>query len=300
VLESKTSDPKGLAAEYYQVLALDKDIHHPQEAANNKQHSCFNRYFNVLPYDYNRVALKSASRGTDYINASEIRPFICSTPSSTYISTQGPLASTCQDLWQMMFENRSPVIIMLTKVQEKGLVKCHAYFPTNPGESLEFGEFKVTCMQQDTLASDVMVRRLQLVHSPTNAVHLLEHLHLYSWPDHGVPADTSGIRLLCGRLDQLRHLDRPIVVHCSAGIGRTGTFITVDVILQMLNEWRWQLPEARSLDISLNLTALVHCLRQQRVGMVQTCDQYLFCYDAILDAVVQLAEQHEEQLKRMP
>jgi protein tyrosine phosphatase len=186
------------------------------------------------------------------------------------------------------------------QVQEKGLPKCHPYFPTSPNESLDCGHVRVACLEQQELDGDVLVRRLLLTDTQTGTQHQLEHLQLCSWPDHGVPSDTAGIRHLCARLDELRHLERPFVVHCSAGIGRTGAFICVDVMVQMLREWRWAAPELRSLDVSLTLTALVHCLRQQRGGMVQTADQYQFCYSAILDAAAQLLARHEEVLGALP
>eukprot|EP00877_Chromochloris_zofingiensis_P003630 jgi/Chrzof1/13268/Cz07g26250.t1 len=139
IVKQRLSNPQELNMEFYHIEVLDDDIQHPYQVAT--ANSMRNRYSNVLPYDYNRVQLRTPK---DYINASKVEfsqpslPYPC-----RYIATQGPLPSTIQDFWQMLFEQRVPAIIMLTGLSERGVVKCAQYFPATLGQQQSAASFKI-------------------------------------------------------------------------------------------------------------------------------------------------------------
>lgn len=353
-----------------------------------------NRYFNVLPYDYNRVHLQGRNSSTGDGSGSRqqqqaVSPILSlfaptnlgpaetstsgaqtgSGPSTSrfinasfvqhnqgravYIATQGPLDTTTPDFWQMVWEQQCPAVVMLTRFEERGNVKCGSYFPGSESESTRAGHFEVRNMGQQQLFGGHLIRRhlqvsdlrrsssssgqaagLTLQRQPL----MVQHFQYMAWPDHGTPKDSRAIRFICDAVAQLvpqRPLmslpsvplstsqagpasdDTPapvpsspsaaVVVHCSAGIGRSGTYIAIDVLRQRL----CQLGKAGAavtttgvhqvrpsegviaaadasvgravLEAALDLPALVHEMRQQRMGMVQTGEQYQFVYKALLE-----------------
>lgn len=248
-----------------------------------------NRYTNVVPYDFNRVHLGDGQ----YINASLISQEFQGVQWG-YIASQGPLEGTSGDFWRMVIEQQCPVVVMLTPVAEGAKAKCWAYFAEKAGGSKTFAAgdatFRVDTQSCAALAPGVEVRVLQVQSSLAGSPVTVHHLFMRSWPDFGVPPDTTAMRAMCRWLRELVPLHLPSncrpVVHCSAGIGRSGTFVAVDVALRRLD----LLAEAGSADTSsvasaVGVPALVRNLREQRDGMVQGLDQYAFIYQCMVEAL---------------
>lgn len=210
----------------------------------------------------------------------------------------------------MVYEQRCSCVVMLTNTHERGMTKCALYFPAKPGESMQLKNGLVlTHVDSVSLHNGDMTRRtLRLDHSASGASLSVTHLHYHAWPDHGTPDDATAIRAMCDALvpsgaasssstsggqlqdPQQQVLSGPAVVHCSAGIGRTGTLIALDILRQRLRALASRGSEvtARELHDALNFPALVHALRQQRVGMVQTLEQYKFVYQALAEEIAHL------------
>ncbi|KAK9918618.1 hypothetical protein WJX75_005399 [Coccomyxa subellipsoidea] len=242
-----------------------------------------NRYTNVLPFDENRVRLRSP--GHDYINASSLASPASEAPAWRYIATQGPKDSTVGDFWQMVYESNSAVVVMLTRLQESGAMKkCAEYFPQEIDQPVTYkGSWTVTCASARDVDSDV--RHRDLIVTPPSPVtgppRRVYHFQYHAWPDHGVPTTTQPLRDLLAAVRGLHSpAAGPAVVHCSAGIGRTGTFCAVDIALQRLRSGDYGVAVSAA-----ELKPVVAELRRQRVGMVQTAEQYLFCYRAVKDEV---------------
>nr|XP_006812581.1 PREDICTED: tyrosine-protein phosphatase non-receptor type 13-like [Saccoglossus kowalevskii] len=233
-----------------------------------------NRYRNVLPYDATRVTLIDG-RTSDYINASFIRWSVGNSPYH-YIACQGPLPHTTGDFWQMIWEQKVEVIAMVTMDMENGKVKCHRYWPDSVDTPMILqGRYEIQMTSLQTL-ENFDIRRISMSDMKTGKEWRLTHLNYTTWPDHGVPV--SGLPLVrYMRYMRKIHHSGPIVVHCSAGIGRTGTVITIDLILAMIER-----------DLDFSIYEIVQGLRQQRQGMIQTKDQYIFCYKTILEVLQSL------------
>ncbi|XP_047050680.1 protein-tyrosine-phosphatase PTP1-like [Lolium rigidum] len=236
-----------------------------------------NRYTDVLPFDDTRVQLKSSTTsqfsGNDYINAS----FIKATEDnrvSTFISTQGPLVKTFGDFWQMVYENQCPVIVMLTHFDR---IKCDKYLPLENREGT-YGKYNVKIGKTKRDNHQLWLRDVEVRCNESGKVHSVRHIEYPDWPDHGVPANTDAVRQIRKRLHDIPK-EHPIVVHCSAGIGRTGAYVTVHSSIE-----RILLGDRSSYDV----VETVRRFRSQRVGMVQTEQQYVFCYRAIADELKDL------------
>lgn len=256
--------------------------------ACSRNNSCKNRYLNIVPYDFNRVRLQGG--GSDYVNASIVDSSQSELPCWSFIAAQGPLRSTLEDFWKMVFQQKCTAVVMLTRVLEKMHEKCAAYYPEGQGESCAFGDFEVTVEMVQDISLDITVRYLRITQLSTGAVTNLSHYHYHEWPDHGVPEYTRPIRDLINMLEKSGASQGKILVHCSAGVGRTGTFCAVHIVLNRLRYLQNMKDVTQEkLEWAINLVALVGMLRSQRMGMVQTIDQYYFCYQAViqeLDSVV--------------
>lgn len=262
-----------------------------------------NRYRDIAPYDSTRVILQNGPNG-DYINASYINMEI---PSSdivlTYIAAQGPLQSTVGDFWQMVWESESSLVVMLTVLNERGRAKCHQYWPKVGASPLKATNMLsvVTTIEQNC---GHYVRREMVLKESTGASRNITQLQYTAWPDHGVPDDSAAfIRFtqLCSKLrnhraviptvieeingDEERLLDPPMIVHCSAGVGRTGALILAETALQLINTRQPLYP----LD-------LVKAMRTQRPMCIQNVTQYKFVCESIQAAYTQgIAQLSEEQ-----
>ncbi|XP_012876122.1 PREDICTED: tyrosine-protein phosphatase non-receptor type 4 [Dipodomys ordii] len=227
-----------------------------------------NRYRDISPYDATRVILKGSE---DYINANYINMEI---PSSSiinqYIACQGPLPHTCTDFWQMTWEQGSSMVVMLTTQVERGRVKCHQYWPDAIGSS-SYGCYQVTCHSEEGNPAYIF-RKMTLFNQEKNESRQLTQIQYIAWPDHGVPDDSSDfLDFVCHVRNKRAGKEEPIVVHCSAGIGRTGVLITMETAMCLIECNQPVYP----LDI-------VRTMRDQRAMMIQTPSQYRFVCEAIL------------------
>ncbi|XP_037294802.1 tyrosine-protein phosphatase Lar isoform X3 [Manduca sexta] len=231
-----------------------------------------NRYANVIAYDHSRVILQPIDGilGSDYINANYCDGY---RKHNAYVATQGPLQETFADFWRMCWELRTSTIVMMTKLEERTRIKCDQYWPSRGSET--YGMMTVTIAEVQEL-STYCIRTFQVTRNGGAERREIKQLQFTAWPDHGVPDHPAPFLQFLRRVRALNPPDAgPLVVHCSAGVGRTGCFIVIDSMLERARH-------ERTVDIYGHVT----CLRAQRNYMVQTEDQYIFIHDALLEAVV--------------
>ncbi|KAL9958457.1 hypothetical protein ACROYT_G035472 [Oculina patagonica] len=232
-----------------------------------------NRYRDISPWDHTRVTLNT-KEGGDYINANIIKNVTPLSPD--YILTQGPIAATLGDFWLMVWERKSPVIVMLTKEVEGNRLKCHQYWPIDEGHTVVYGEIRVH-MRSLTHCQSWIERIMHVQHAESDEVLVVSHLQFIGWPDHGVPHSPSDLLTF---LSEVRNhhkekdpdAQRPLVVHCSAGVGRAGTFCIIYTAIR----------ELTGTGNIVNIPKLVRTFRKHRKFTVQKKEQYEFCYRAIL------------------
>ncbi|XP_072551327.1 phosphatidylinositol phosphatase PTPRQ [Salminus brasiliensis] len=228
-----------------------------------------NRFTNIKPYNNNRVKLLSEPGipGSDYINASFVSGYLCP---NEFIATQGPLPGTVADFWRMIWETRTKTIAMLTQCFEKGRIRCHQYWPEDNKPVTVFGDIVITKLTED-VHPDWTVRALRVErHGDYMVVH---HFNYTSWPEHGVPESSSTLIQFVKAVRSNRgHDNTTIVVHCSAGVGRTGVFIALDHLIQHVRDHDF-----------VDVYGLVAELRSERMCMVQNLAQYMFLHQSTLD-----------------
>jgi len=247
-----------------------------------------NRYSNVLPLEKTRVVLpmEGDTPGSDYINANFVNgdPEVPGTE-KLYIAAQGPLDETVVQFWRMIWYQNCNVIVMLTRIMENSKEKCHQYWPLRGVQKI--GKlFKVMNFGDPVFSSDVLhVTKLQVENLAEKCSREVYHFQYKEWPDHGLPKNTETFRHLLDIVEE--HYDRkgPILVHCSAGIGRTGTFCTVHSNLMKL-----KLCKGDKEAVTFDVFGTVLRLRKERVGMVQTKEQYMFCYLGILEGILKVMD----------
>uniref|UniRef100_A0A672FJT9 Receptor-type tyrosine-protein phosphatase C n=1 Tax=Salarias fasciatus TaxID=181472 RepID=A0A672FJT9_SALFA len=226
-----------------------------------------NRYVDILPYDYNRVQLMTGNgeAGCDYINGYN--------EPKKYIAAQGPKEETIGDFWRMIWEQQSSIIVMVTRCEEGNRIKCAQYWPSPDRETEIYEEFVVKLNSVDRYP-DYIIRRLSLINKrEKNTEREVTHIQFMSWPDHGVPGEPHLLLKLRRRVNAFKNFfSGPIVVHCSAGVGRTGTYISIDAMMEGLEA------EGR-----VDIYGYVVRLRKQRCLMVQVEPQYILIHQALLE-----------------
>ncbi|XP_053105996.1 receptor-type tyrosine-protein phosphatase C isoform X2 [Hemicordylus capensis] len=233
-----------------------------------------NRYIDILPYDYNRVELSGtpSDPGSDYINASHIDGF---KEPRKYIAAQGPKDETTDDFWRMIWEQKATIIVMVTRCEEGNRIKCAKYWPSKEEETASYGDIVVK-INECKVCPDYTIQKLHITNRREKTTGRdVTHIQFTSWPDHGVPDDAHLLLKLRRRVNALSNFfSGPIVVHCSAGVGRTGTYIGIDAMLEGLET------EGR-----VDVYGYVVKLRRQRCLMVQVEAQYILIHQALVEYV---------------
>lgn len=243
-----------------------------------------NRYTDVLCYDHSRVILSEidSDKDSDYIHANFVDGY---KQKNAFINTQGPLPKTTADFWRMIWEQHSLVIVMTTRAMERGRPKCHQYWETDVDSEATYGQFIVRTVSVET-DTDYTVTTINLTNNKTDETREVSHWQFTSWPDYGVP---HSAKAMLEFLERVRRKQAsmvnalgdtwaghprgpPIVVHCSAGIGRTGTFCTLDICISRLEDIG-----------TADIRGTVERIRSQRAYSIQMPDQYTFCHLALIE-----------------
>ncbi|XP_063062823.1 protein tyrosine phosphatase receptor type Ma isoform X3 [Engraulis encrasicolus] len=241
----------------------------PWDSAKKDENRMKNRYGNIIAYDHSRVRLQpvEGEQTSDYINANYVdgyhRP-------NHYIATQGPMQETVYDFWRMVWQENTATIVMVTNLVEVGRVKCCKYWPD---DTEIYRDMKVTLIETQLL-SEYVIRTFAVEKRGAHEIREIRQFHFTGWPDHGVPYHATGLLGFVRRVKSNSPANAgPMVVHCSAGAGRTGCFIVIDIMLDMAER-----------EGVVDIYNCVRELRSRRVNMVQTEEQYVFIHDAILEA----------------
>ncbi|XP_047241237.1 receptor-type tyrosine-protein phosphatase S-like isoform X19 [Girardinichthys multiradiatus] len=264
----KANDNLKFSQEYE---SIDPGQQFTWEHSNLEVNKPKNRYANVIAYDHSRVLLSAIDGipGSDYINANYIDGY---RKQNAYIATQGALPETFGEFWRMIWEQRSAIIVMMTKLEERSRVKCDQYWPTRGTET--YGLIQITLLDTVELAT-YCVRTFALFKNGSSEKREVRQFQFTAWPDHGVPEHPTPFLAFLRRVKACNPPDAgPMVVHCSAGVGRTGCFIVIDAMLERIKH-------EKTADIYGHVTLM----RAQRNYMVQTEDQYVFIHDALQEAV---------------
>ncbi|XP_066547255.1 tyrosine-protein phosphatase non-receptor type 2 isoform X2 [Amia ocellicauda] len=247
---------------------------YPYRVAKYPENRNRNRYRDVSPFDHSRVKLENSDN--DYINASLV---VMEEAQRNYILTQGPLRNTCGHFWLMIWDQKSRAVIMLNRVIEKGSEKCAQYWPTNDEQEMYFTDagFHLTLISED-IKSYYTVRVLGLENTNTGETREIYHFHYTTWPDFGVPESPASFLNFLLKVRESGSLNAehgPAVVHCSAGIGRSGTFSLVDTCLLLMDK--------RKDPTSVDIKKILLDMRKYRMGLIQTPDQLRFSYMAVIE-----------------
>ncbi|KAF3698722.1 Receptor-type tyrosine-protein phosphatase mu [Channa argus] len=266
ITQMKCSEGYGFKEEYESFFEGQSA---PWDSAKKDENRMKNRYGNIIAYDHSRVRLQAleGEQSSDYINANYVdgyhRP-------NHYIATQGPMQETVFDFWRMVWQENTAAIVMVTNLVEVGRVKCCKYWPD---DTEIYRDIKVTLIETELL-SEYVIRTFAVEKRGAHEIREIRQFHFTGWPDHGVPYHATGLLGFIRRVKSKTMTNAgPMVVHCSAGAGRTGCFIVIDIMLDMAER-----------EGVVDIYNCVRELRSRRVNMVQTEEQYVFIHDAILEA----------------
>ncbi|KAL5486539.1 hypothetical protein EMCRGX_G019033 [Ephydatia muelleri] len=268
-----------------QYRSLESTTKRPSTVALSSENKSLNRFANIVPYDENLIQLSPMEGQQDcqrsYINASYIAVSTWVDGVSSYqgysepkkfIATQGPLPSTVVDLWRLVWQEGVSTIVMVTNIKEDGKVKCQQYWAESGHQ--KHGPFSVAITEQKDFA-DYVIRVFDVTLSGS-AARKVTQFHFTGWPDHGVPEYATSLLAFHRKVKSQHDGSKgPILVHCSAGVGRTGTLIAIDTVLEQIEK-----------EGLVDIAGTIRKMRRQRMKMVQTPDQYIFLHDAILESVM--------------
>ncbi|XP_039611514.1 tyrosine-protein phosphatase non-receptor type 11b isoform X1 [Polypterus senegalus] len=296
VADNMEKPKQGFWEEFEMLQQQECKLLYPRKEGQRPENKSKNRYKNILPFDTTRVELKETDPeilGSDYINANYIQSVqedsrqLCK--GKVFIATQGCLQNTVKDFWKMVYQENTHVIVMTTKEVERGRNKCVRYWPDMEATK-EYGSLQVRNIEERT-AQDYVLRKLEVSCLNRDEPHrYIWHYQYLSWPDHGVPNEPGGVLSFLEQVNRTQQSipdTGPIVVHCSAGIGRTGTIIVIDILIDIINR--------QGLDCDIDIPKTIQMVRRQRSGMVQTEAQYKFIYMAVQQYIDTAQKRLEEE-----